>query len=255
LTGPPRASPWIQPRAPAVERLRLAFYDEAHGPLLALLLALTVLAGVVDATSILRLGHVFVATMTGNLVFLGLAAAGAKGFAVGTSALAVGGFVVGVLIGARACRAASSQRGLALRNVLGVKLWLGGAVTVIAILTGPHFPVGSRDAMLILLAMSMGAQLAAFRYLKVPDLLIVVLTMTITGALTEHGHGWTEPAMLRRGLALLAFAVGALSGALLILNLGVAAALSFGLAIIIATTIAAHRVSRAATGRSAPRSP
>ena len=104
--------------------LRRALHDEAHGPLPSLLLALTVLAGIVDATSILRLGHVFVATMTGNLVFLGLAAAGAKGFAVGTSALALGGFIVGVLIGAKACRAAGAHRGLALRNVLGVKLWL-----------------------------------------------------------------------------------------------------------------------------------
>ena len=95
-----------------------------------------------DAISILRLGHVFVATMTGNLVFIGLAAAGAKGFAVGTAALALGGFVVGVLIGGRACEAARSHRGLALRNVLAVKLWLAGAVTLIAVLTGPHFPTG-----------------------------------------------------------------------------------------------------------------
>ena len=47
--------------------LRRAFLDERHGPLPALLLALIVLAGVLDATTILRLGHVFVATMTGNL--------------------------------------------------------------------------------------------------------------------------------------------------------------------------------------------
>jgi uncharacterized membrane protein YoaK (UPF0700 family) len=87
-----------------------------------LLLALTVLAGVLDATSILRLRHVFVATMTGNLLFIGLAAAGAKGFAVVTCALALAGFAIGALIGAQACQAARSHRGLALRNVLGVKL-------------------------------------------------------------------------------------------------------------------------------------
>jgi uncharacterized membrane protein YoaK (UPF0700 family) len=33
----------------------------------------------VDAASILGLGHVFVATITGNLVFVGLAIAGAQG--------------------------------------------------------------------------------------------------------------------------------------------------------------------------------
>lgn len=231
-----------------------AFRDDADGPLPALLLALTVLAGDLDAISILRLGHVFVATMTGNLVFIGLAAAGAKGFAVGPAALALGGFVVGVLIGGRACEAARSHRGLALRNVLVVKLWLAGAVTLIAILAGPRFPTGARDGMVVLLAMSMGAQLAAVRFLKVPDLLTVVLTMTITGVLTERKRGWHDVAMLRRRLSLVAFAVGALSGALLILNVGIAAALSFGLAIIIATTIAAHRVSRTPTSWSAPRS-
>ena len=237
----------------AGRRLRPAFYDEAHGPLPALLLALTVLAGVVDAVSILRLGHVFVATMTGNLVFIGLAVAGANGFAVGTSALALGGFVVGVLIGGRVCDASRSHRGRTLRNVLAVKLWLALAVTLIAVLTGPSFSVGVQDVMVVLLAMSMGAQLAAIRFLKVPDLLTVVLTMTITGVLTERKRGWRDPSMLRRGLSLVAFALGALSGALLVLNVGVTAALSLGLAIIVATMIAAYRVSRTDTAWSAPR--
>jgi uncharacterized membrane protein YoaK (UPF0700 family) len=219
-----------------------------------LLLALTVLAGILDAISILRLGGVFVATMTGNLVFIGLAAAGASAFAVSTSALALGGFVVGVLIGARACRAARSHRGLALRNVLAVKLCLAGTVTVIAVLTGPRFPTSARHTMVVLLAISMGAQLAAIRYLRVPDLLTVVLTMTITGALTDRASGWTDPKLLRRGLALLAFAIGATSGALLILNVGVAAALSLGLGIIVAVAIAAQMVSGTSASWSAPRS-
>ena len=234
------------------QRLRRALHDEAHGPLPALLLSLTVLAGVVDATSILRLGGVFVATMTGNLVFLGLAAAGAHGFAVGTSALAIAGFIVGVLIGGRALAAARSHRGRALRNVLGVKLAFAAMVAVVAIASGPHFSHGARNTMLVLLSISMGCQLAAIRYLKVPDLLTVVLTLTITGALTEHDRGWTDPAMLRRGLALLAFLVGALIGGLLILNVSFGAALTFALAIIIATAIAAHLLSRESPAWAAP---
>jgi hypothetical protein len=114
----------ISRRVSLLPGLREAVYDEPHGPLPAMLLALTVLAGVVDATSILRLGHVFVATATGNLVFLALGAAGAKGFSVGAAALALGGFVIGVLIGGRACEAASSHRGRAFRNALRVKLVL-----------------------------------------------------------------------------------------------------------------------------------
>ncbi len=219
-----------------------------------MLLALTTLAGVVDATSILRLGDVFVATMTGNLVFIGLAVAGAKGFAVSTSLLAIAGFVIGVVIGAQTCERAKSHRGLALRNVLGVKLSLATIVTVVAVLSGSHIPVGARDAMVVLLATSMGAQLALIRYLKVPDLLTVVLTMTITGVIAERRRGWRDASMLRRGLSLIAFAVGALSGALLILGVGVLAALLLGLTIIIGVAIAAHRVSRTSAGWSAPKS-
>jgi uncharacterized membrane protein YoaK (UPF0700 family) len=237
--------------ARGVRGLRGVFLDDRDGPLPAFLLALTVLAGVVDATTILRLGHVFVATVTGNLVFLGLAAAGAGGFDVGTPALAVGGFIVGAAIGGQACRTARSHRGLALRNVLLVKLSLACAVTLIAILTGPHFPI---RVMVVLLSTSFGAQLAVIRYLKVPDLLTVVLTMNVTSMITEREGGWRDPKILRRVLSLVAFAVGALSGGLLILNVGVAAALLFGLGIIIAVAIAAHAVSRTSTSWSAQRS-
>src|SRR3954462_5052494 len=45
--------------------------DPAHARLPALMLVLTVLTGVVDAVSIVSLGRVFVANMTGNVVFVG----------------------------------------------------------------------------------------------------------------------------------------------------------------------------------------
>ncbi|MFF3512265.1 DUF1275 family protein [Streptomyces sp. NPDC002573] len=43
-----------------------------HDRLPVLLLTLTMLSGVIDATSVIDLGHVFVANMTGNLVFIGI---------------------------------------------------------------------------------------------------------------------------------------------------------------------------------------
>ncbi len=239
--------------APWAETLKRVFVDERDGPLPALLFALTVLAGSVDALSILRLGQVFVATMTGNLVFIGLAAAGAKGFSVGLSAIALGGFVIGVLIGGRVVKTTGSHRGKALRNVLGVKLSLATVNFVIIILSAPSYPLGARDAVVTLLAMSMGAQLAMVRYLKVPELLTVVLTMTITGALTERGAGLHDPKVLRRGMTVISFAVGALSSALLILNVGIAAGFGFGVAIIVGVAIAAHLLSRTEAGWAAPR--
>jgi uncharacterized membrane protein YoaK (UPF0700 family) len=209
-----------------------------------MLVALTVLAGVVDASSILGLGHVFVATVTGNLVFVGLAVAGAQGFAVVPCLLSIGGFIVGAVIGGYAYRLAHTHRGRALRNVLTVKLVLASTVTAIIVAVGGHPGHGTRDLAIVLLAMSMGCQLAAIRYLKVPDLLTVVLTLTITGALTERGLGLFHPTVLRRAVSVLAFAVGAIAGGLLVVHVSLSAALGLGLAIIVSVTIAAHLASR-----------
>ena len=75
-----------------------------HGPLPALLLVLTVATGVVDAVSILALGRVFIANMTGNVVFTGFALAGAPGFSLQAALLALAGFVVGASVGGSAVR-------------------------------------------------------------------------------------------------------------------------------------------------------
>src|SRR5437899_11863533 len=64
--------------------------EDPHGPLSPLLLGLTVVTGLVGAFSYLVLGHVFVANMTGNVVFLGFALAGAAGFSVSASLSAIG---------------------------------------------------------------------------------------------------------------------------------------------------------------------
>ena len=59
--------------------------DPRHGPLPPLLVLLTVITGLVDAVSYLALGHVFVANMTGNVVFLGFAVVDAEDFSVPAS--------------------------------------------------------------------------------------------------------------------------------------------------------------------------
>src|SRR5947199_6031748 len=65
------------------------------------LLTLTVVTGVVDAASFLGLGHIFTANMTGNVVFLGFAAAGAPGLSVARSGTALAAFAVGALLAGR----------------------------------------------------------------------------------------------------------------------------------------------------------
>src|ERR1700685_4258130 len=78
--------------------------DATHGPFPALLLLMTTTTGIVDAVSILSLGRVFVANMTGNVVFVGFALAGARGFSLAASLFALGGFLFGALAGGSAIR-------------------------------------------------------------------------------------------------------------------------------------------------------
>src|SRR2546427_5846252 len=84
--------------------------EDPHGPLPPLLLALTVVTGLVDAFSYLVLGHVFVANMTGNVVFLAFALAGASGFSVPASLSALGAFSIGAVAGGRLGTLVSAHR-------------------------------------------------------------------------------------------------------------------------------------------------
>src|SRR6201985_4032231 len=79
--------------------------DGQHGPLPPLLVTMTVVTGLVDAFSYLVLGHVFVANMTGNVVFLGFAVAGAQGFSIAASLVAMVAFAAGALLRGRICAA------------------------------------------------------------------------------------------------------------------------------------------------------
>jgi uncharacterized membrane protein YoaK (UPF0700 family) len=65
------------------------------------LVGLTAVTGLVDAFSYLLLGHVFVANMTGNVVFFAFALAGAGGFSVLASLVAITCFALGALAAGR----------------------------------------------------------------------------------------------------------------------------------------------------------
>src|SRR5260370_15177503 len=61
----------------------------------------TAITGLIDAISYLGLGHVFTANMTGNVVFLAFAVAGAPGLSITRSLTALIAFLIGALIGGR----------------------------------------------------------------------------------------------------------------------------------------------------------
>src|SRR3954467_12595993 len=113
--------------------LRSLTADPKDGALPVLLLGLTVVTGVVDAVSILALGRVFVANMTGNVVFVGFALAGAAGFSLSASLAALAGFVLGARAGGRLIGGYGSDRPRLLAVGCGVELvFVAAALTVTA---------------------------------------------------------------------------------------------------------------------------
>src|SRR5208337_1699344 len=109
------------------------WFDERHGPLPALLLVLTVVTGLVDAVSYLKLGHVFVANMTGNVVFLGFAVADAQDFSIAASLVAIAAFLAGALAGGRLGSILGQHRGRLLATTTYIKIALVGAALGLSI--------------------------------------------------------------------------------------------------------------------------
>jgi uncharacterized membrane protein YoaK (UPF0700 family) len=217
--------------------------DPAHGPLPALMLVLTVLTGVVDAVSILSLGRVFVANMTGNIVFVGFALAGAHGFSLSASLSALAGFLLGAAAFGAVSQRVGVHRGRLLGGVAGAELLIVVVALVTFMLAGTHPASAARAAIAALLALAMGLQNAAVRQLKVFDLTTTVLTMTLTGIAADlHQHD--QFAVVRRLLAVIAMLAGAVIGGLLVLEVSDIAAVGLAaclLAIVVGSAIASSR--------------
>ncbi|MEU1071162.1 MULTISPECIES: YoaK family protein [unclassified Streptomyces] len=201
---------------------------EHHGVLPPLLVVLTFVTGLVDAVSYLGLHHVFVANMTGNVVFLGFALAGGTGLSAVASTVAGVSFLAGATAGGRiAPRIARPVRLFAL------------LVAVHAVLVAAALVTGLADhtayVLIVLLAFGMGAQNAVVRTIAVPDLTTTVLTLTLTGLAADR----PGPATVRRVLSVAAMFGGALAGGLLQTRHGTPAALAPALLLLTAVALAA----------------
>jgi uncharacterized membrane protein YoaK (UPF0700 family) len=217
---------------------------DRHGPLVPMMVALTLLTGVVDAVSYLKLGHVFVANMTGNVVFLGFALAGAGGLSIAASLLALGSFLLGAFAGGWLGSRNTEHRGRLLRAATVVQAALICSALLLALLVAEPLAEGARYTLIVLLALAMGVQNAAALRLAVPELTTTVLTRTLTGFASEaKSLGGTGAHAGRRAVAVAAMLLGAVSGGLLALHVSVAAALVCALAIGCTIALAAHLLS------------
>jgi uncharacterized membrane protein YoaK (UPF0700 family) len=218
--------------------------DERHGPLPALLLLLTIVTGLVDALSYLKLGHVFVANMTGNVVFLGFAVADAKDFSIAASLAATAAFLAGALAGGRLGAHAGQHRGRLLAIATYVEIALVGAALVASTLPLDRGGGAETYVLIVLLALAMGVQNATARRLGVPDLTTTVLTLTLTGLAADSAlAGGRSPRPGRRLLATFTMFLGAAIGATVIFQFGVSALLALTFVLLVASGVCAYRVS------------
>jgi uncharacterized membrane protein YoaK (UPF0700 family) len=219
--------------------------DGKHGPLPPLLLSMTVVTGLVDAFSYLVLGHVFVANMTGNVVFLGFALVGVPGFSVIASLAAVASFAVGALLGGILGSRYRDHRGR-LHSSAAVAQAFFLAASVILAAAGSPVTAGYRYALIAVLGISMGIQNASARKIAVPDLTTTVLTLTITGIAADSTlAGGSGSKAGRRLLAIAAMLVGALLGAALIRHTQAYYPLLIALPVIILGAAATYTLGKA----------
>ena len=193
--------------------------DARHGPLPPLLVAMTIVTGLVDSFSYLALGHVFVANMTGNVVLLGFALAGAHGFSSASSLVALGSFSLGSILGGRVGARLGDNRGRQLSFAAGLQALFLAAGAVLAALSETPIPVGYRYGLIAVLAVGMGIQNATARKLAVPELTTTVLTQTISAMAADSGLGGGAGSKAgRRLVAVGAMLSGATAGAALIVH-------------------------------------
>lgn len=204
-------------------------------PLPGLLLLLSATTGLVDAVSVLGLGKVFTANMTGNVVFLGFAAAGTPGFAVKPYLVALLAFLVGALVAGRVgLRLGQKPLRHWLLVAAGVEGTLLGAAALCALPMAPWV-----DAIIALTALAMGFRNATIRMLKVPDLTTTVLTLTLTGIAADSPlAGGTGPNLSRRLAAVASIFAGAALGAFMVTHWGLALPLALAAGLVMLGTAA-----------------
>ncbi len=211
-----------------------------HGPLAVLLVGLTVVTGLVDAFSYLNLAHVFVANMTGNVVFLGFGLAGVGDIAVVASLVAILAFTLGAATGGRWAVRRAPHRGHLLAAAAATQAGLVVGAALVAEIAGVRGSA-TRLSLVGLLAVAMGGQNAIARRLAIPDLTTTVLTLTVTG-LVADATSWSV--RFRRLVPIVAMLGGALAGGALLRWVSLAAPLWLAAALLVSCAVTAHAATR-----------
>lgn len=208
------------------------------------LLAMTVVTGFVDAVSYLGLGHVFTANMTGNVVLLGLALAGAPRVSIARSLTSILAFFLGGIVGGRLELALSGstrrRHVLAAAAFEAILLCAGALACAHADVTADRFVIRVYLAIL-LTAAAMGLRTATVRRLAVADITTTVVTSVLASFAADSSlAGGNNLHIGRRVGSIFSMLAGAAIGTLL-LRFGPAVPLMCGAVSVLAAACAYAR--------------
>ncbi|HKI41986.1 MAG TPA: YoaK family protein [Mycobacterium sp.] len=180
----------------------------------AALLLLTFATGIADAISILVLGHVFVANMTGNVIFLGFWLAPRTSIDLTAVVVALPTFVCTTIVSGRVLRQFGDRTRAWITTVLATEIVLLLSLSVLAGAGLLRYHDNTKLIMIALLAVTFGLQHSSARQFGIQELSTTVLTSTIVslGLDSRLAGGTGDRRKLRFGVVV-TLCAGALCGA------------------------------------------
>lgn len=176
---------------------------------------LAALSGATDAIGLIALGGSFTSVMTGNMVLVGVAIGSKDASALGLTLVAIGGYVLGVFVGARVAgepRPDDSPWPAAVTRALLVEF---AAFVVFAIawwaLSGAP-PEAWLAPLLALNAVALGVQSSAIIRFGVSGLSTTYMTGTLTAVITRLAARHPLNSVGRSGAVLAGLIAGAAAG-------------------------------------------
>jgi uncharacterized membrane protein YoaK (UPF0700 family) len=168
----------------------------------AALLLLTFATGLADSISILALGHVFVANMTGNVIFLGFWLAPSTTIDLTAVVVALPTFICTTIVSGRLSRHFGIRIRTWITTVLATEIILLLALAILAGTGVLNYQGNSKLIMIAILAVTFGLQHSSARQFGIQELSTTVLTSTIVSlGLDSHLAGGTgERHRLRIGV-------------------------------------------------------
>lgn len=185
------------------------------------MMALTFVTGALDAVGYLGLDRIFTGNMTGNIVILGMAAAGGEGLHILGPALALLAFTLGAAVAGAVLRRQTSGWNVRVTILLtvGTAVLIGSGVFLTEADTHPEW---IRITIACAIAVQMGSQALIARFLAVKDMTTVVVTSTLASLAGESFFSSGNRFWNRRFAAVAVLFCGAVTGAgLMNLNLSV----------------------------------